>query len=256
MKRFLLSTALLWSATGYVVSDPGETFQPTRPGYYLFRQSYEPLCDIADDLRDVFAFARYYVASTEEEREKLHDAFFYSKRITRNGNTWRIIDSWMEVEIATGGLPLQAEEAHWTINYNSNYDKQKRTLTIGRDTSAADRYTLLLSENFGTLTGRFSVETTFATQVPESGIRTFTVKLSIAGEGHATAHDVGIDFTIRTPLRYDSSAAHAFTAGAMRLITDGKDTAEAVLEGYDIVKIEYNGHQASWNCSYYWFPAE
>ena len=42
----------------------------------------------------------------------------------------------------------------------------------------------------------------------------------------------------------------------MRLITDGKDTAEAVLEGYDIVKIEYNGHQASWNCSYYWFPAE
>ncbi len=259
MKRFLLLIASAWSATGCVVSDSPEKFQPTRPGYYLFRQSYEPLCSVADELRDIFAFARYYTAPTDQEREALHDAFFYAKRIARSGDTWRIIDSWKEVEIVTGGLPLQAEGSDWTINYTDTYyDKPQRTLTIGRDASAEDRYTLLLSEDFDTLTGCFTVETTFVTQFPEPGIRTYTVEQSIAGEGHAAARDVGIDLAIRTPLRYASTTSHAFVAGALRLTTGEGDTAEAVLESHDLVKIEYNGHDATWNCRNYnyWFNVE
>lgn len=255
MKRGILFTAVVAAATlcGCVKDKSYERFEPTRPGYYMFQRVDVALQEEMDDLWPVFAFAGYYAAGSDEVRERIHDAYFYSKRITRTDDVWRIIGEDSELTIDTGGKSLYDDGTQWTYYYTGRDDYADELPTITRTGAEAGPYTLRLPpmpERPADLSGELTLSQSLVHSPPTD---TYSVRITVSGKGRVRAENIRVDFKITEPLEYDS-AMPVFGQGELTLTTtnDGvTDTAKAYyqLTG-NLVEIEYNGHYEYWDIKY------
>lgn len=251
MRRLLLSAAVIAALLCGCERESGYgSFDPTLPGYYMFQQVDESLCSELSDVMPVFAFSLYYAAQTDEEREKIHDAFFYSSRIARNGDQWRIIDADSELVIDTGGKGLSENGARWTYRYADRSDYYGQTLPA--ITSDAGSLTLCLPqtpERMFWTTGDFPIEAAYVYRPVSSGASVHSITLTLAGSGVTHADEIDVDFEITDPLKYNSFVSY-FDKGALKLTTTNNgvtDTATATFTGEEgDTAIEYNGHKKIW----------
>lgn len=250
MKRHLL--LCLWAAVAAgCVTEQGGEFEPTRPGYYLYDHAAAPLLGAMNDVWPVFAFIRYWEAETDEERERIHDLFFYTQRIVCEGNLCRIICDRWELAIDTGGRPLSEAGACWTFRYAGRDDSDPGDAPrLCAPESGDSRYVLhwpaaAAGDGFG---GEFRVAAILETTVSAPGVTTHCLYLHAEGRGSVRAPDIDIDFETTQPLVY-RPLERAFGSGALRLTTtaDGKsETAEASILSPAEVRIDYNGTHKIW----------
>lgn len=255
MKRGILFTAVIAATAlcGCVKDKSYERFEPTKPGYYLFQQANAALQYEMDELWPVFAFAGYYAADSEEMRESIHDAFFYTSRISRNGDQWRIIGEDTELVIDTGGKSLYDEGTRWTYFYTGRDYYTSELPTVTRTGAESAPYTLnmpAMPERPSGISGELTLSQSFIHRPAEDK---YSVKIDISGAGQVRSGNRQIEFGITEPLEYDS-ASPVFDKGGMTLTTtkDGvTDTAKArFLSINNMVGIEYNGYYDDWDIVY------
>lgn len=253
MKRLLLSTAVLAAVLCGCERESGYgRFEPTLPGYYMFQQVDAALCGELSEMAPVFAFLIYYAAETDEEREKIHDAFFYASRISQKGDQWRIIDTDSELVIDTGGAPLSENGAKWTYHYADRSDCYGETLPA-ITSEGSETLTLCLPETpkreFHTA-GLFPVKAAYEYRRIPSGVYVHSIRITLSGSGTTYTDDIDIYFRITSPLEFDSFASY-IEKGSMTLSTANGldiDTAKADYMGNNgDVTIEYNRYVKTWN---------
>lgn len=95
----------------------GEEFEPTAMGYDLSRYTSDVLDDICKSTDMLLHFSEW-LGAEEDEREALHDLWFYSSRIVeRDEGEWHIINSGSELTVITGGATLNDEGASWQFRF-------------------------------------------------------------------------------------------------------------------------------------------
>lgn len=228
-------------------------YEPTLPGFYLFRQVDDALCGELSGAAPVFAFARYYATESDAEREEIHDAFFYTSRITSRGDRWHIIDNERELVIATGGKRLDEPDARWIYSYVSSAGHNRE---IRPSTTAAQSYTLLLPEVSGQplfTAGEFTLAVSFESRPAASGASVQSIRFALTGSGTSRGDDIDVAFGIAEPLEFDAFQSYV-AEGALTLTTTNDGVTDAATARYrddgQRVRIEYNGHEKFWNTTY------
>lgn len=247
MKRLILLFGIfVWglSATGCVVEEAYEQFEPTRPGYFLVQCTTPALETAMDELWPVLAFAQYYATDDPAERRRIHDEYFYRSRIaTDDGAMWRIIDCERELVILTEGRSLLDEGIGWSYYYlGRDYDERQLPTLTHRDGAFA----LDLHEPSKRLEGTFTL-----TAVPfrNPGLDLSGIRIDWSGSGTLRADDLPIEFSAESPLRYESTVGR-FLSGTLRLTVrrDGQtDTATAAYTDDGRVEITFNEFTKLWN---------
>ena len=222
MKRILTLLAAFVALTGCRIEE-AEYFDPADNGSYFFQFVNSTLSVEAACAARVMLFDRYYSAS-EEERETLHDRYFYSSRIVRSGDEWHIIDSYRELVIYTDGQSLSAKKgAAWRYKETQRYyqDGQLPTITCCTDDAASPVYELLLPDGGGQLF--FMVA--YTSQPQENGSGLYLCELQIKGRGQYNYNKEcygfeKVDYEIVEPLKFASNRPRGFSAGTLTLTTE------------------------------------
>ncbi len=240
MKRLTLLLVLTLSVAlcgSCVTESSGESFDPTRIGYALFVPVNATLQREMNDVWQLFALAHYASADTDAERERLHDAYFYTLRIVHTPTQWRLISKTSELVIDTNGKNLFDEGAIWSYYYRNRNYYTTELPTITRQSRG--EYTLNLPptpKRTYYSAGLLSLSVTYWSK-PSSD--TIGIQILLGGEGHTQADDRQIDFAISEPLQYSTDSS-AFDEGLINLST-ATDRAEARYLLARGVTIGYNG---------------
>lgn len=252
MRRPILLLAAALALTGCRIEE-AEYFDPTQSGFRMFQYTNSYLSDQADIAACVMLFNLYYSAP-EEERETLHDRYFYTSRIVSSGDEWRIIDSNHELIVYTDGQPLSTEGATWEYAYSfQNHTGDDLPTIVCRADEAGLSYDLRLPDGGGEL----SFTATYCSQPQEPGTICYWCELLIGGRGE---YDIlenynhrfeKIAYRIAEPLKYASNRAQRFGKGSLQLTTqtdDGLLEAQAEYLGDDRVRIRYGEYAET-----YWY---
>ncbi len=243
--------ATLVVLTGCKIEE-AEYFDPTRNGYLMFLPANACLADAAADAARLIQFNEYYSASGEE-REMLHDRYFYSSRIVDSGNDeWRIIDCNGELVVRTGGRTLSEEGTGWRYAYAGRDYAENIWPTIACRKSGLDTfYDLELPGQ-----ARLSFMAAFYDRPQENGMTRYWCELRIEGSGLCPEHRDGygageVGCEIVEPLKYLSDRPRSFDAGKLKLTTQTNNKtyeAEAEYGAHEHVSISYGQYK-----NYYWY---
>lgn len=201
-----------------------------------------------DDLWPIFAFAQYYAAENDQEREQIHDRYFYTQRITHTDNQWRIIDHGSELVIETGGKSLFEDNTQWSYQYNNRNDYPGALATITFIGPKPGHYKLHLPQSPKRESSVWGDLTLTASWINHPAQNTTSIQLLTSGQGICRTGDLKISFDINEPLQYDTLTP-IFEKGKLTLSTTNNgvtDTATAQIN-FDEIYIEYNGYDKIWN---------
>ncbi len=228
MRRILTLLATVVALTGCKIEE-AEYFDPTADGYRMLLTANRCLTEEAAAASRVMLFNLYYSAP-DEERETLHDRYFYTSRIVGSGNEWRIIDRDGELVIRTDGQPLSTDGAVW--QYASLRPTAAEATITCRRNGDETAYDLRLPDDGG----RFSFTTAYPSRTEEDGATRYWCELSLTGSGVCIEESMPYGFEkvaceTTEPLKYVSTRPKRFEAGALKLTaeTDG-DELEATAE--------------------------
>ena len=248
MKRILTLVAAFVALTACEI-EQAEYFDPTAEGFRMFSCANYHLWGQATIATHVLFFDRYYSAP-EEERETIHDRYFYSSRIVGSDNEWRIIDNRCELTIYTDGRSLSTDGATWRYACSCrNYAGDDLPTITCRTNDAHTSYNLRLPNGGGEL----SFTATYYSQPHNDGTTRYGCELQIEGHGECAPcqdyyYDYGFEkiaYEIVEPLKYTSNSSERFDAGQLRLTTE---TAEGPLETHaeyldDSIRIRFGIHE-------------
>lgn len=217
MKRIAILLTLL-AALGGCKIEEAEYFDPTSNAMRIFERVDSHLSAAADEAARVMLFNLYYSAP-EQEREAIHDRYFYSSRIVGSGDTWRIIDSGGELIVHTDGQPLSTPGAAWRYLRTPSALTEK-TIACREEESRELRYDLVLPDGGGEL----SFTAADRSQPQPGGTTDFWCELLIEGRGTILAereYDAPerADYEIARPLKYRSSNTRGFDSGRLDIET-------------------------------------
>ncbi|MDE7078102.1 MAG: hypothetical protein K2O55_05970, partial [Alistipes sp.] len=149
MKRILIWLAAAAALTGCRIEE-AEYFDPTQEGLYMFREANRSLGETAAVATRVLLFDLYYSAS-EEEREVVHNRYFYSSRIVISDDGCHIIDGTSDLIIYTGGQPLSTEGAVWRYAYSSQsyLESEMPTISCRKNETGPDTYDFRFPDSDG-----------------------------------------------------------------------------------------------------------
>lgn len=242
MRGFMTLTAAALLFAGCQVEE-AEYFDPTANAYRLFYLTHMQLASEAASASDIVLFDRWRSAP-EEEREVLHDRYFYDSRITGSDEEgWRIIDTEGELTIRTDGQPLSTEGSLWRYTRRDPQLPEERMATIAcRLKDDEPSYELTLPEG-----DRLAFTATLHSRQEEDR-PLHGCALTLAGSGRiATGIDPQdpeerIDYEITAPLAYDSTDPWHFSRGGLKLAGQNTEaTAEYHPDGYvSIVRGSYD----------------
>lgn len=249
MKRILTLLAAFVAPTACEIEE-AEYFDPTAEGFYMFSYTNHYLWGQATVATHVLFFDRYYSAP-EEERETIHNRYFYSSRIVGTGNEWRIIDDRRELTIYTDGRSLSTDGTTWryVCSCRNHTDDDLPAITC-RTNDSHTSYDLRLPDSGGEL----SFTATHYSRPQNDGTTYYGCELQIEGRGEYTPlqdYDYGFEkiaYEIVEPLEYTSDSDGRFDAGQLRLTTE---TAEGPLETRaeyldDGIRIRFGIHEGSY----------
>ncbi len=227
MKRILTLLATLVVSAGCEIEE-AEYYDPTESGLFLFRVANQHLSGEAAVAARVMLFDLYYSAP-EEEREAIHDRYFYSSRIVGKGNEWRIIDSSRELVIYTDGQPPSTIGAAWRyVDSFQQYAGGDLPAIVCRADDSGISYDLRLPNGGGEL----SFAAVYYSQPQVGGTTRYWCELALSGSGACSTvkYHYGFEtvaYEIVGPLRYVSDKPWGFDAGELKLTTE---TDEGLLE--------------------------
>lgn len=224
MKRIWIVLAASVALTGCEI-EGADYLDPADTAYRMFRCVNDCLSEAADDAARVMLFDLYYSAS-EEERETIHDSYFYSSRIVGAGDEWRIIDSSGELAIRTDGQSIYAAGATWKYSYTHRDLPPTDWPTIACRTSESRPavFDLRLPDGGGQL----SFTTAYCMWPQDDGTMRYGCELKLTGTGVCPeCRDIfgfgTIAYEIVEPLRYESHRPYGFYEGKMKLTTETDD---------------------------------
>lgn len=224
MKRILTLLTAFVALTACRIEE-AEYYDPTDSGLFMFRVANQHLSGEAAVAARVMLFDLYYSAP-EEEREAIHDRYFYSSRIVGKGNEWRIIDSSRELVIYTDGQPLSTVGAAWRyIDSFQQYAGGDLPAIVCRADDSGISYDLHLPNGGGEL----SFATVYYSQPQVGGTTRYWCELALSGSGACSTikEFETVAYEIVEPLRYVSDEPWRFDEGELRLTAE---TGEGVLE--------------------------
>lgn len=245
MKRILTLLAALIVSAGCEIEE-AEYFDPAAAGFRIFCYANHQLRSQAALAARIMFFDLYYSAPAEE-RETIHDRYFYSSRIVGSDNKWRIIDGGQELTIYTDGQPLSTDGATWkyVCSFQSYASDDLPTITCHADDSRTS-YDLHLPNGGGEL----SFTTTYYSQPQNGGATRYWCELQIGGRGEYSQfkdYDYGFEkiaYEIVEPLEYTSD--NRFNAGELLLTTETDEgpleTRAEYLDAGD-VRIRFGTHE-------------
>lgn len=227
MKRIAILLAAFAMLAGCRIEE-AEYYDPAADGFLMFQVANHRLSDEAAVAARVMLFDLYYSAP-EEERETIHDRYFYSSRIVGKGNEWRIVDSSRELAIYTDGRPLSTEGAVWkyTCSFRNYAGDDLPTIACRADDSEIS-YDLRLPDGGGEL----SFTTAYYSQPQTGGTTLYWCELLFDGSGACPAakeyYGFGnVAYEIVEPIRYVSDEPRGFDEGELKLTAE---TDEGPLE--------------------------
>ena len=244
MKRISTLLAALVALTGCTI-EKAEYFDPTAVGFRMFSYANSHLGTQTDIAARVMLFDLYYSAP-EEERETIHDRYFYSSRIVGSGNEWRIIDSSHELTIYTDGRPLSTDGATWKYAHSFLHagDDLPTIACHADDTSTA--YDLHLPNGGGEL----SFTTTYRSRPQDDGTPRYWCELRIEGRGECTLPKdyyyefEKIAYEIVEPLKYTSYGSRIDEGGLLLTTETDEGHLETRVECLDTgVRIHFGAHE-------------
>ena len=246
MKRILSLLAVFVAMAGCRIEE-AEYFDPTDHGFRMFLYTNRYLSNEAAVAARVMLFSAYYSAP-EEEREMLHDRYFYSSRIVNSGDEWRIIDSGRELVIRTDGQPLSAKKgAAWQYKETQRYypDERLPTITCCTDGAASPVYELLLPDDGGQL----FFMAAYYSQPQNDGTALYWCELQFDGRGECSVSNdyefEKVAYEIVEPLVYESNREQGFVHGTLQLTAR---TDAGPLEA----RVEYESDRDVWiSCGNY-----
>lgn len=220
MKRILTLLAAFVALAGCRIEE-AEYYDPAETGLLMFRAANQRLSGEAAVAARVMLFDLYYSAS-EEEREAIHDRYFYSSRIVEKGDEWRIIDSSRELVIYTDGQPLHTAGAVWRyVDSFQQYAGGDLPAIACRADGSGTTYDLRLPGG-----GReLSFATAYYSRPQDSGTIRYWCELTLSGSGACSVikEFEAVAYEIVEPLRYVSDEPWGFDEGKLKLTveTDG-----------------------------------
>lgn len=242
MRGFITLTAAVLLLAGCQVEE-AEYFDPTQTAYRMFYLTHIQLASEAATSSDVVLFDRWRSAP-EEERETLHDRYFYDSRIAGSDEEgWRIIDTEGELTIRTHGQPLSTEGAVWHYTRRDPHLPEDRMAAlVCRLNDDEPSYELTLPGG-----DRLAFTATLRSRQEEDRLL-YGCALTLTGSGRiATGIDPQdpeerIDYEITDPLAYDSTDPWHFSQGGLKLAGQNTEaTAEYHPDGYvSIVRGPYD----------------
>lgn len=245
MKRILTLLAVFVATAGCTIEE-AEYFEPTDHGFRMFLHTNRYLSNEASVAARVMLFSAYYSAP-EEERETLHDRYFYSSRIVSSGDEWRIIDSGRELVIRTDGQPLSTAGATWKYAYSfRNYSGDGLPTIVCRTSQTG--YDLHLPDGGGEL----SFTAAYYSQPQNDGTAHYWCELQFDGRGECSVSNAyacefeKVAYEIVEPLVYESNHEQRFERGIMQLTArtaDGPLEARAEYESDRDVWISCGSHE-------------
>lgn len=237
----LLAATLLFA--GCQVEE-AEYFDPTANAYRMFYPTHMQLACEAETSSKIVCFDRWRSAP-EEERETLHDRYFYDSRIVGSDEEgWRIIDTEGELTIRTHGEALSTEGALWHYTRrDAQLPEERMAALVCRLNDDGPSYELTLPGGIGTL----CFTATLHSRREEDRLL-HGCMLTLAGSGRIATgidpqgHEERIDYEITVPLAYDSTDPWHFSRGGLKLAGQNTEaTAEYHPDGYvSIVRGPYD----------------
>ena len=221
MKRILTLLAAFVALTGCRIEE-AEYFDPADNGSYFFQFVNSTLSVDAAYAARVMLFNLYYSAP-EEEREMLHDRYFYSSRIVRSGDEWHIIDNYRELVIYTDGQPLSTDGATWRYAYSSQSCPEDEMPTIvcsRKEESETPVYSFRPNNN-----EQLSFTVFYTSQPQENGSGLYLCELQIEGQGQYNYNKEcygfeKVAYEIVEPLKFASNRPRGFSTGTLTLTTE------------------------------------
>lgn len=242
MKRILSLLAVFVAMAGCRIEE-AEYFDPTDHGFRMFLYTNRYLSNEAAVAARVMLFSAYYSAP-EEERETLHDRYFYSSRIVSSGDEWRIIDSGRELVIRTDGQSLSTAGATWKYAYSfRNYSGDDLPTIVCRASQTG--YDLHLPDGGGEL----SFAAAYYSQPQNDGTALYWCELRFDGRGECSVSNdyefEKVAYEIVEPLVYESNREQGFVHGTLQLTAR---TDAGPLEA----RVEYESDRDVWiSCGNY-----
>lgn len=248
MKRALTILAAFVALAGCTIEE-AEYFDPTQNGFRMFRTMNYWFSNETATAAQIMLFDLYYSAP-EEERETIHDRYFYSSRIVGSGNEWCIIDNFRKLVIYTDGQPLSTDGATWKYVCSfQNYSDNDMPTIVCRTGDSGPVYDFRLPNGGGEL----SFTADYCSQPQSNGTTLYWCELQITGSGECPADrdydEFGkIAYEIAEPLKYRSNRPYQFDSGRLKLSTqtdEGPLEAQAEYLGEDYVSVAsgaYSNH--------------
>lgn len=124
MKKIIFSALLAAVALCSCKTDTREYRNPTYPGYIMLVNNIAGYKIVSCKLALLFQIDEYIGAETDEEREKVHDKYFYNNYVSYDAESgvFNLRYSSYEVFVNTGGKRIGETGAEWTGWYQDNTD--------------------------------------------------------------------------------------------------------------------------------------
>ena len=272
MRRFIIICALAAAASSCRIQE-GNPFEPTRLGYDLSYKTVEHINRASDIVQTLMHFNEY-LAAEDEEREVLHDLYFYNYRIAeRADNRWEIIGyDYTTLSVLTGGHLLDDTGDSWQFYRHSTPVSSDLPTITRMDGGQFDKFALRMYGVFsGPAVYEYSPDLdlafTFIPSTTASDSRQETYEyIDVEGSGEIAlwyTHYQAKSFTFETetPLRTRpiNGRISSVIDGAlsMRIEMDGTIfTPRAEYDKYGSVKIfggKDNAYQKSYDNEYRYF---
>lgn len=164
MKKFAIIAAMAAALTLQSCKiEHEETFDPTSLGYNLALDTSVSLFNMLEQVNFLRNFNRYLAAPTDEERDAVHDQYFYDWRIAeRNAGEWHIIRPNIEYTVLTEGKLLGQSDAKWIFYDNHGKypeDELPSLCSVAGDNECYDVHNVIYSSTLGrSFTSDFRLE--------------------------------------------------------------------------------------------------
>ena len=121
MKKIIFSALLAAVALCSCKTDTREYRNPTYPGYMMLVNNIAGYRALPEKLALLFQIDEYIGAETDEERERLHDKYFYKEYVAYNAEKGVFtIRYWSEeLVVNTGGKRIGEIGAEWSGRYEN-----------------------------------------------------------------------------------------------------------------------------------------
>lgn len=256
MKRMILSALLAASLLCACETEPRESYRRTEPGYIMYLNSIGGYRTVSEQLTLMFRIDEYVGAATDEEREAVHDRYFYDYYVAYDEAKGEFTIRYNKYDkdnlyVNTGGKRIGETGAEW-----SGYYESRRNFVPAVKCVAENRYEVVYEEGAYRRDASIKYRASVAIEVVEA-VNNHGMSLKINGECESCTDSDNTTFVVASRATDLLWQYGGFASGTLELTTENGgtvDTAEAEIRGAGDVWIEYGGYGDEYTYYGYYYP--